>query len=43
MKDPYNMKRKTYENLLSKCDMDKTKLNRLIIEATSERVQGLVL
>ena len=42
MKDPYAMRRKTYNELMELCDNDNTKLNRLIIVATS-RVDGLVL
>lgn len=43
MKDPYAMQKRTYNKLLELCDNDKTKLNRLIIQSTGERVQGLVL
>jgi len=42
MKDPYAMRRKTYDELLSLCDMDKERLNRLIIQG-SARVIGLVV
>ncbi len=42
MKDPYAMRRKTYNELMELCDNDNTKLNRLIMVATS-RVDGLAL
>lgn len=43
LKDPYNMRKKTYQKLLAKCGNDNVVLNRLIIESTGNRVDGLVL
>jgi hypothetical protein len=42
LKNPYSMRRKTYDELLALCDMDKERLNLLIMQG-SARVVGLVV